>query len=153
MVNGVADENQPHAAAAHQLVHDRQHLRLHRGVEGGRRLVGDQQLGLGDQHHRDHRPLAHAAGNLVQPYSYAAASNGKAEATATRPHPRVRAEDCVGCRLCYNICPVDHCIAMVEEPAGRASITWDELAKSRPEVAEDWEAMEEYRKRVGIRVH
>jgi dihydropyrimidine dehydrogenase (NAD+) subunit PreA len=97
--------------------------------------------------------LIDAAGNLVQPYSYAAASNGKAEATATRPHPRVRAEDCVGCRLCYNICPVDSCIAMVEEPSGRASITWDELAKSRPEVTEDWEAMEEYRRKAGIHVH
>ncbi len=69
------------------------------------------------------------------------------------PHPVVREEDCVGCRLCYNICPVDHCIAMVEEPSGRASITWDELAKSRPEVTEDWDAMEEYRKKAGIRVH
>ena len=72
---------------------------------------------------------------------------------AARPHPVVREEDCVGCRLCYNICPVDHCIAMVEESSGRASITWDELAKSRPEVTENWEAMEEYRKKVGIRVH
>jgi dihydropyrimidine dehydrogenase (NAD+) subunit PreA len=69
------------------------------------------------------------------------------------PHPVVREEDCVGCRLCYNICPVDHCISMVEEPSGRTSITWDELAKSRPEVTEDWEAMEAYRKKVGIRVH
>ncbi len=42
---------------------------------------------------------------------------------------------------------------MVEEPSGRASMTWDELAKSCPEVTEDWEAMEEYRKKVGIRVH
>jgi dihydropyrimidine dehydrogenase (NAD+) subunit PreA len=69
------------------------------------------------------------------------------------PHPVVREEDCVGCRLCYNICPVDHCIAMIEEPSGRASITWDELAKSRTEVTEDWDAMEEYRRRAGIRVH
>ncbi len=69
------------------------------------------------------------------------------------PHPVVREEDCVGCRLCYNICPVDHCIAMIEEPSGRTSVTWDELSKSRPEVTEDWDAMEEYRKKVGIRVH
>jgi len=75
------------------------------------------------------------------------------DAGAARPNPRVREEDCVGCRLCYNICPVDHCIAMVEEPSGRASITWDELAKSRPEVTEDWAAMEEYRKKAGIHVH
>jgi dihydropyrimidine dehydrogenase (NAD+) subunit PreA len=69
------------------------------------------------------------------------------------PQPRVREEDCVGCRLCYNVCPVDHCIAMVELPATRASVTWDELVKSRPEVTEDWQAMEEYRNKVGIRVH
>jgi dihydropyrimidine dehydrogenase (NAD+) subunit PreA len=69
------------------------------------------------------------------------------------PKPRVREEDCVGCRLCYNVCPVDHCIAMVELPATRASVTWDELVKSRPEVTEDWQAMEEYRNKVGIRVH
>jgi dihydropyrimidine dehydrogenase (NAD+) subunit PreA len=69
------------------------------------------------------------------------------------PRPVVREEDCVGCRLCYNICPVDHCIAMVEEPSGRPSVTWDELVKSRPEVTEDWDAMEAYRKKAGIHVH
>ncbi len=69
------------------------------------------------------------------------------------PQPRVREDDCVGCRLCYNICPVDQCIAMVEMPSGRASVTWDELVRSRPEITEDWEAMEEYRKKVGIHVH
>ncbi|HEY1759139.1 MAG TPA: NAD-dependent dihydropyrimidine dehydrogenase subunit PreA [Bryobacteraceae bacterium] len=72
---------------------------------------------------------------------------------AGRPRPVVREVDCVGCRLCYNVCPVDHCISMVEESSNRASITWDELAKSRPDVTEDWNAMEEYRKKVGIRVH
>jgi dihydropyrimidine dehydrogenase (NAD+) subunit PreA len=97
--------------------------------------------------------LMDAAGNLVAPYSYAATSNGKVEATITRSRPLVREEDCVGCRLCYNICPVDQCIAMVEVPSGRASITWEELAKSRPEVAGDWAAMEEYRKKMGIHVH
>ena len=97
--------------------------------------------------------LIDGSGNVVPPYSYPAASNGKVEATTARPHPRVREEDCVGCRLCFNICPVDHCIAMVEEPSGRASITWDELAKGRPEVTEDWDAMEEYRKEAGIHVH
>jgi dihydropyrimidine dehydrogenase (NAD+) subunit PreA len=69
------------------------------------------------------------------------------------PRPRVREQDCVGCRLCYNVCPVDHCIAMVEVPPARAAITWDELVKSRPELAENWEAMEQYRKKMGIHVH
>ncbi len=70
-----------------------------------------------------------------------------------RPRPRVREEDCVGCRLCYNVCPVDHCIAMVEVPPTRAAVTWDELVKSQPELAENWEAMEQYRKKMGIHVH
>jgi dihydropyrimidine dehydrogenase (NAD+) subunit PreA len=84
---------------------------------------------------------------------YVACNDTAHQCIDLKPQPVVREEDCVGCRLCYNICPVDHCIAMVEEPSGRASITWDELAKSRPEVTEDWEAMEEYRRKVGIRVH
>ena len=49
-----------------QLVEDAQHLRLHRHVERRGRLVGDQQLRLGDQHHRDHHALAHAARDLVR---------------------------------------------------------------------------------------
>jgi dihydropyrimidine dehydrogenase (NAD+) subunit PreA len=69
------------------------------------------------------------------------------------PQPTVREDDCVGCRLCYNICPVDHCINMVELPPSRAAVTWDELMKSNPAVTEDWNAMEEYRKKAGLRVH
>lgn len=92
-------------------------------------------------------------GKRVQPYSYPVDSNGKQQATETRPHPVVREEDCVGCRLCYNVCPVDHCIEMVEVSSGHASVTWDQLVKTRPEVTEDWEAMKEYRKKQGIHVH
>ena len=33
-------------------------------VERGGRLVGDQQLGIAGQRHRDHRALAHAARKL-----------------------------------------------------------------------------------------
>jgi dihydropyrimidine dehydrogenase (NAD+) subunit PreA len=97
--------------------------------------------------------LVDPAGRIVQPFSYPVASNGKIEATASRPHPVVREEDCVGCRLCYNICPVEKCIAMVEVPSGREPITWDQLVNSRREVAEDWEAMEEYRRKAGIHLH
>ena len=97
--------------------------------------------------------LVNAAGQIVQPYSYAVESNGKVEATATRPHPVVRETDCVGCRLCYNVCPVERCIAMVEVPSGRAPVTWDQLMQSQSAVTEDWDAMEEYRRKVGIDVH
>ena len=97
--------------------------------------------------------LVNAGGQIVQPYSYPVESNGKVEATVTRPHPVVRETDCVGCRLCYNVCPVERCIAMVEVPSGRAPVTWDQLMQSQPAVTEDWDAMEEYRRKVGIDVH
>ncbi len=70
-----------------------------------------------------------------------------------RPQPRVRGNDCVGCRLCYNICPVEHCIEMVTVPTGRAPVSWAELSRRKPEVTEDWAAMELYRKQNGIEVH
>ena len=41
-------------------------LRLHRDVERGGRLVGDQQLGLAGERDGDRHPLAHAAGKLVR---------------------------------------------------------------------------------------
>ena len=49
-----------------ELVHQRQDLRLRRHVERGRRLVGDQQVGVVDERHRDHHALAHAARELVR---------------------------------------------------------------------------------------
>jgi dihydropyrimidine dehydrogenase (NAD+) subunit PreA len=48
---------------------------------------------------------------------------------------------------------VEKCIEMAEVPSGRDAVTWDQLAKARPEVTEDWEAMQQYRKAVGIKVH
>ena len=42
-----------------------EHLGLDRDVERGGRLVGDQQLRRVGDRHRDHRPLAHPAGELV----------------------------------------------------------------------------------------
>ena len=59
-------EDQPHAALHHQGVQDRQHLQLHRHVQGGGGFVGNQQVGVGDQHHRDHGALPHAARHLVR---------------------------------------------------------------------------------------
>jgi dihydropyrimidine dehydrogenase (NAD+) subunit PreA len=97
--------------------------------------------------------LISSDGNVVAPYSYDITANGKQEAISTRAQPRVREEDCVGCRLCYNVCPVEHCIEMVELPPERASLTWDQLSKSQPEVTEDWEAMKRYREKMRIEVH
>src|SRR5438874_7720641 len=97
--------------------------------------------------------LIAANGEWVAPYSYDAGSNGKQAAVGTRPQPQVREEDCVGCRLCYNVCPVEKCIEMIELPSGRDSVTWDELVRTRTEVTEDWDAMEEYRRKVGMHIH
>ena len=97
--------------------------------------------------------LVDAGGNVVQPHRYDLRSNGKHEAVSTRPQPVVREDDCVGCRLCHNVCPVEGCIEMVEVPSGRESITWDQLTKARPEVGTDWEAMKQYREEVGIEIH
>ena len=63
----VADEDEAHVPRLHQVVENRQHLQPHRDIERGGRLVGDQQLRLGHQHHGDHRALAHAAGKFVRP--------------------------------------------------------------------------------------
>jgi dihydropyrimidine dehydrogenase (NAD+) subunit PreA len=97
--------------------------------------------------------LVNAAGAVVPPYAWDERSNGRAEATGTRPQPRVREGDCVGCRLCYNVCPVEDCIRMAEEPSGREPVTWDQLVKTQPAVTEDWEAMKEYRRQKGIEIH
>jgi len=92
-------------------------------------------------------------GKVIPPSSYDQRSNGKAEAVTTRPSVVVRELDCVGCRLCYNICPVEHCIQMVELPNAKPSITWDQLSKQQAEVTEDWQQMEQYRRKMGIRIH
>jgi dihydropyrimidine dehydrogenase (NAD+) subunit PreA len=97
--------------------------------------------------------LVSPQGALVEPYAYSVRSNGKQEAIETRPQPVVREADCVGCRLCYNVCPVDECIAMVEVPSGRSPVTWSELAENQTPVTEDWEAMKDYRGKVGIEIH
>lgn len=97
--------------------------------------------------------LIAAGGNCIEPLSYNVRSNGKQEAVSTRPQPRVREQDCVGCRLCYNICPVDHCIEMVELPPCRPAATWAQISKSHPEITEDWEAMKSYREDLKIDIH
>ncbi len=97
--------------------------------------------------------LIAADGSCVPPGAYDVRSNGRVAAVDTRPQPRVREEDCVGCRLCYNVCPVERCIEMVELPPCRPSTTWDELSKSQPEVTENWEAMNRYREELDIHIH
>ena len=60
----VRDEHDRHAELVLQLAQQLEDLRLRRHVERGRRLVGDQQVGLAGERRRDHRPLPHAAAKL-----------------------------------------------------------------------------------------
>ena len=92
-------------------------------------------------------------GTVVQPGSYDVRSNGKEDAVSARPRVEVREADCVGCRLCYNVCPVEGCIEMVEMKPERPAVTWEELTEKQPEVTEDWQKMEEYREKMGIHIH
>src|SRR6202162_6043428 len=97
--------------------------------------------------------LVDKSGQVTVPSAYTPSSNGRIEAVSTRPSVVVREPDCVGCRLCFNICPVENCIQMVEVAPDRPSVTWDKLTATQPEVAEDWDQMERYRQKMGIRIH
>ena len=96
--------------------------------------------------------LVSVTGQIVSP-GLDFQSSGKQAAIDGRPTPMVRESDCVGCRLCYNVCPVESCIDMVEVPSGRQPKTWAELSNELPEVSHDWNAMKRYREANGIRIH
>ena len=84
---------------------------------------------------------------------YVACNDGAHQCIDSPGRPVVREDDCVGCRLCYNVCPVDGCIEMVTIDSGRPPVTWDELSRQRPEATEDWDAMERYRREIGLHIH
>ena len=67
----VGDEEQAHAAPALELLHQAQDPGLHRHVQGGGRLVRDQQAGAAGDGHGDHHPLALAAGEAVGVFVHA----------------------------------------------------------------------------------
>ena len=62
----VRDEDHGHAELPLHLFDQLENLRLHGDVECGRGFVGDEELGLGDEGHRDHDALTHASGKLVR---------------------------------------------------------------------------------------
>ncbi len=62
----VGDEHRCRADVVARCAQDVQDLRLDRHVEGGRRLVGDEQPRAVRDRHRDHRPLTHPARPLVR---------------------------------------------------------------------------------------
>ena len=60
------NEKQRHAGVGAQALQQLQDLQADRDVERGGRLVGDQELRVARERHRDHRALALAAGELVR---------------------------------------------------------------------------------------
>src|SRR5690606_30394900 len=62
----MGDEDERRARARHDVVERGQHALLHRGVEGRRRLVGDDERRPLREGDRDQHPLPHAAGQLVR---------------------------------------------------------------------------------------
>jgi hypothetical protein len=62
----VGDHDHRHPQLVAQALKQREDLRLDGHIQRGRRLVGDQQLWLVGERHRDHRALAHAARELVR---------------------------------------------------------------------------------------
>ena len=62
----VRDQHHRGVQLAVKLLHQLDDLGLDRDVKGRGRLVGDQQVGFVGKTHRDHRPLTHAAGELMR---------------------------------------------------------------------------------------
>ena len=62
----VRDQDEGRIRLPGALLEQLQDLRLHRHVERGGRLVGDQQARMARERHRDHDPLPHAARELVR---------------------------------------------------------------------------------------
>ncbi len=65
----VGDQHDRRVDLLLQLAHQIEDLRLDRHVECGRRLVGDQELRVAGERHRDHHPLPHAARELVRVFA------------------------------------------------------------------------------------
>ena len=61
----MGDKQHAHIQLPLQFTQQRQNLRLHRHIQCSGRLIGNQQLRLGQQRHGDHHPLAFPAGKLV----------------------------------------------------------------------------------------
>ena len=80
-----------------EVAHQVEDLGLDRDVEGGRRLVGDEQLGLAGEGHRDHHALGHAARHLVREGLEAALRIGDADhlAAARAPAPARPSRSCL----------------------------------------------------------
>ena len=54
------------------------------------------------------------------------ASSAVSHATSTERIPKVDEEECVGCNLCWLVCPVENCISMVRVDKGDQPQSWAE---------------------------
>src|SRR5690606_9922911 len=61
----VGDDDERDPEPLREILHQLQDLRLDRHVQRSGRLVGDDELGLAGQCHRDHYALAHATAQMV----------------------------------------------------------------------------------------
>src|SRR5918994_2402341 len=62
----VGDQHHRHPGSLLDVSDQIEDLGFSGDIKGCRRLVGDEQLRLAGERHRDHRPLPHAAGELVR---------------------------------------------------------------------------------------
>jgi dihydropyrimidine dehydrogenase (NAD+) subunit PreA len=69
-----------------------------------------------------------------------------------KTQPTVREPDCVGCRLCFLVCPVEGCISMVRKDDGSEAVSWNELMKQMPQPI-TWEALRAFQTKHGIEIH
>ena len=83
----VGDEHDRRAGLVAQVAHEVEDLGLDRDVERGRRLVGDEQLRLAGEGHRDHHALGHAAGHLVREGLEAPRRDRGCRPSAAAPRP------------------------------------------------------------------
>src|SRR5262249_49991828 len=67
----VRDQHDGYAELGLQLVEQFENLRLDGDVEGGGGLVGDEEVRIARQRHRDHHALAHTARKLVRVFLHA----------------------------------------------------------------------------------
>ena len=97
----VGDQQDRHPALRLQRAQEVEHLRLDGDVERGRRLVGDEQLGLAGERERDHHPLLQPAGELERIVVDAARAVGDADRVEQLDRPRARrgAADAGVCRV------------------------------------------------------
>ncbi|MOA20668.1 hypothetical protein D3C78_1411240 [compost metagenome] len=65
-IDVMTDKNQSQTTRFHQIVQQPQHLQTHRHVERGGRFIGDHQIRVSDQHHRNHDALPLPARNLMR---------------------------------------------------------------------------------------